>query len=238
MTDAAAIGGGRIFCLMSMAVLQCGSSRTTHMYMHQRFTRGIRHEGGRERVLFLVLFLRFRLQFLLRMGAEQLHQTAGTGRRGARHSRPAEKFVLVASDINIFGTLPNCQGKLFVRPTDQAARAIGLFFLVLVWVANRRYCGNDDDDGTSCNNSSSSSERYRSCSVSIQTVVLSKPSSVAKAVLPCPYEWCMSGGMVVCRSVAILPARRLRTLPASMFREHRITAHNRYTPAIDTSAQF
>lgn len=83
------------------------------------------------RVLFLVLFLRFGLQFLLRMGAEQLHQAGCDREKGARHSRPAEKFVLVASDINIFGTLPNCQGKLFVRPSDHPARAIGLF-LVLV----------------------------------------------------------------------------------------------------------
>lgn len=114
----------------------------------------------------------------------------------------------VASDINIFGTLPNWQGKLFVRPTDQpGGERLGGLFLVLVWAASRRYCGNapaaddddgGDDDGTSCS---------RSCSVSIQTVVLSKPSSsVAGAVLPCPYEWCcMSRGMGVCRSVPILP---------------------------------
>lgn len=50
-----------------------------------------------------------------------------------RHSRPAEKFVLVASDINIFGTLPNWQGKLFVRPTDQpGGERLGGLFLVLV----------------------------------------------------------------------------------------------------------
>lgn len=132
----------------------------------------------------------------------------GSGGEATTLSAGREIRSGVASDINIFGTLPNWQGKLFVRPTDQpGGERLGGLFLVLVWVASRRYCGNapaaddddgGDDDGTSCS---------RSCSVSIQTVVLSKPSSsVAGAVLPCPYEWCcMSRGMGVCRSVPILP---------------------------------
>lgn len=156
-----------------------------------------------------------------RWDAKQLDPAAAAARaERPRHSRPAEKFVLVASDINIFGSLPSWQGKLFVRPTRESDWA---FSGPGSWAASRRYCGNGDDDdggdddGTSCSNSSRRSrERYRSCSVSIQTVVvLSKAASVvaaAAAVLPCPYEWCIPRrtSVVVCRSNAILPARRLR----------------------------
>lgn len=52
-------------------------------------------------------------------GRRTIAPSGGVWEERPRHSRPAEKFVLVASDINIFGTLPNWQGKLFVRPTDQ-----------------------------------------------------------------------------------------------------------------------
>lgn len=114
--------------------------------------------------------------------------------RGARepghYSRPAEKyssFVLVASDINIFGTLPNWQGKLFVRPPNnqpEQARAeaprVWELFLVssgplvhsLAALASRRCCVEDDTDCSS-----------RSWSVSIQTVVVVPKAS---SVLPCP----------------------------------------------------
>lgn len=196
MTDAA-IGSGTVFSLTSMAVVQCGTSMTTHMYMHRRYTRGIQEGGENESSLFGFV-PSVSVAIPPPYGRRTIAPNGWNREKGARHSRPAEKIVLVASDINIFGTLPNCQGKLFVRPSDHPARAIGLF-LVLVWAANRRYCGNDDDDGTSCSNSSRSSERCRSCSVSIQTVVLSKPSSVAEAVLPCPYKWCMFRRIVVCR---------------------------------------
>lgn len=189
----AAIGGGRIFFLN---VYGGGAVRKqygdhTHVHAPEVHTWDNDTRGGRERVLFLVLFLRFRLQFLLRMGAEQLHQAAGIGRRGHDTlGRPRNSFWWLV--ILIF--LELCQtgraSYLCDQPTDQA-RAIGLFF-PWSWfglLASRRYCGNDVGDGTSCSNSSSSStERYRSCSVSIQTVVLSKPSSVAEAVLPCPFE--------------------------------------------------
>lgn len=107
-------------------------------------------------------------------------------REPGHYSRPAEKyssFVLVASDINIFGTLPNWQGKLFVRPPtnqpeqEQKHREFGSFFWCPLvpgpqaGCTNRRCCVEDDTD-CSC----------RSWSVSIQTVVVPKASSV----LPCP----------------------------------------------------
>lgn len=114
----------------------------------------------------------------------------GQGAREPGHySRPAEKyssFVLVASDINIFGTLPNWQGKLFVRPpTNQSSkqkhREFGSFFCSgVLWsqvhrlaaLASRRCCVEDDTD-CSC----------RSWSVSIQTVLVVPKAS---SVLPCP----------------------------------------------------
>lgn len=217
-TGGAAIGGGRIFSLMSITVLavevgtvqqQRGNSMTTHMYNAPEV-----HTGS----LFWFCSFGFGWQLVLPYVGAQDNCTTGEDREegGPRHSRPAEKFVLVASDINIFGTLPNWQGKLFVRPTDRPTnqpasqrRAIGLF-LVRVRAASRRCCGKD---GTSC--SGSSSDRHRSCSVSIRTVVLWKPSS-AEAVLPCPHECCMplrhsvqwNGGM---QMRWILPARRLRS---------------------------
>lgn len=128
-------------------------------HVHTLTTTGASaHVGGlSEFSFFLVLFLRFRLQCSLvlpwfMMGPSnntQLHteewRLGGLGMedgRGARepghYSRPAEQyssFVLVASDINIFGTLPNWQGKLFVRPpTNQPEqeqkqhREFGSFF--------------------------------------------------------------------------------------------------------------
>lgn len=181
-------------------------------------------------------------------GAEQLHPAAAAaGGEATTLSAGREIRSGVASDINIFGTLPNWQGKLFVRPTDQpGGERLGGLFLVLVWVASRRYCGNapaaddddgGDDDGTSCS---------RSCSVSIQTVVLSKPSSsVAGAVLPCPYEWCcMSRGMGVCRSVPILPGETpSRTQCSGLVRSGPESNHctllrcHHKPAAIDSSAQ-
>lgn len=102
---------------------------------------------------------------------------AAADAREPGHSRPAEKFSFWR-DINIFGALPNWQGKLFVR------RPVGNFFflvLVLVQAVSRRCCVKDD---TECG-CSSNSERYRSWSVSIQTVVVVQESL---SVLPCPGE--------------------------------------------------
>lgn len=218
----------------------------THVHAPEVHTWDKTTRGGRERVLFLVLFLRFRLQFLLRAGAEQLHQAAGIGTEERGHDtlgRPRNSFWWLV--ILIFLVL--CQtgrASYLCDQPDRPTRRERLGFFFWSWfglLASRRYCGNDVGDGTSCSNSNSSTERYRSCSVSIQTVVLSKPSSVAEAVLPCPNEWCMlRWDGVVCRSVGFFQRDAfVPNLPASYVPGTGITAHKLLsTAAIASSAQF
>lgn len=237
MTDAAAIGGGRIFCLMSMAVVQCGSSRTTHMYMHQRFTRGIRHEGGRERVLFLVLFLRFRLQFLLRMGAEQLHQTAGTGRRWHDTlGRPRNSFWWLV--ILIFLVL--CQtaraSYLCDQPTKQREQ---LGFFSWSWFGLLT----DGTAGMMMMMARAATTAAVVASGIGRVLYRFKQSSFRNRhpwqrqcchVLTsgaCPVGWWYADQLRFFQRDAFVLFRLLCS-------GNRITAQNRYTPAIDTSAQF
>lgn len=163
----------------------------------------------------MVLFLRFRLQFvLLRMGAEQLHQAAAAAARAERprHSRPAEKFVLVASDINIFGTLPSWQGKLFVRPTNPGERlgffwfwfgpladgTAGMAMTMMVMMMARAAVASGTgrvlyrfEQSSSFRNRHQWQQRWQCCHV------LTRGASPVETV-------------AVCRSDAILPARRLR----------------------------
>lgn len=131
MDDAAVIGGGRTFSLTSMAVVQCGSSTATHMYMHREVhTWDTRHERGRASSLFgFVPSVSVAISPLT--GRRMIAPSDRDREERPRHSRPAEKFVLVVAsgDINIFDTLPNWQGKLLVRPMSGNDWA---FFLVLV----------------------------------------------------------------------------------------------------------
>lgn len=186
-TTAVAVGGGRNFSLTSVAVVQCGSSMTAHMYIYTLRPGPPVHVGNDEQVLFF-WFCSFGFGcsagaavlpwFMAMMGTTtQLHHgrnwkvpvRASGGTRTLSASR--EMFVLVASDINIFGTLPNWQGKLFVRRPARAPRDLGAFSGPGPEAVSRRYCVKD---GTGCAGGGSSSERYRSWSVSIQTVVVSQ----------------------------------------------------------------
>lgn len=123
---------------VAVVVLQCGISMTTHMYLHRRSTRGIRLEAsGGMRASSLFGFVpsvsvAIPPPFLGRRTIAPSDGGGGMADREERprHSRPAEKFVLVWLVILIFLVL--CQtgraSYLCDQPTNPAVSDWGAFF--------------------------------------------------------------------------------------------------------------
>lgn len=117
-------------------------------------------------------------------GMETVANGPRTGESG--HSRPAEKCSFWWPVVLIFLVLcQTCRASyLYVDQQTVHRAAIRELFLVLVQAAaSRLRCCVQDGGNLGKGGGSSNSERYRSCSVSIQTVVVVSETS---SVLPCP----------------------------------------------------